>query len=297
VAIARDQLTEAENVYAAEPSSRDVRDLAYAAEREALAAEAAAGAESARRDKATATAQIAAAEAQIREHAKSEAGHARALQEAQAQAEREKAAREQEAMNAEQRAQEARQRAATQTAQLSAEQRARVEAEQKQAEEAAARGRAEAEAQAERAARVRAEEQSTAAMRRLEQFAKVQEEPRGRVITLNGSVIFSSGTATILPTALQRLDDVATALKHEPNARFIVDGYADSRGSESTNLKLSEARAHAVRDYLIGRGVDSSRIRAVGRGEENPIASNATPEGRANNRRVEIIINRREAQR
>jgi outer membrane protein OmpA-like peptidoglycan-associated protein len=274
---ARDQLAEAEHAFAVNPGTRAVRDLAYAAHRQALAATAAAGAESARRDKATAEAQIAAAA----EHAVSAEERARALQaQAEVQADREKQLREADALKSELRVQDV-----------------RAEAERKQAEEAAARSRAEAEAQAERSARLRAEAESAAAMRRLEQAATVREEARGRVITLSGSVIFSTGTATILPTARQRLDDVATALAHEPKATFTVDGYTDSRGAESTNLKLSRARATAVRDYLVERGVDPDRIRAIGKGEESPIATNATPEGRANNRRVEIIINRRSAQR
>jgi outer membrane protein OmpA-like peptidoglycan-associated protein len=151
--------------------------------------------------------------------------------------------------------------------------------------------------QAERDARLRAEQDSAAAMQRLQQVAKVSEEARGRVITLNGSIVFSSGTATILPSAQKRLDDVAIALKSEPRAQFLVEGHADSRGSDEFNMKLSAARAKAVRDYLVDRGVDDARIGAVGKGEDDPIATNATSEGRANNRRVEIIINRREAQR
>ncbi|MCA1664733.1 MAG: OmpA family protein [Myxococcales bacterium] len=114
---------------------------------------------------------------------------------------------------------------------------------------------------------------------------------------MNGSVLFASDTAAILPAARQRLDDVATALKTQRNAQFVIEGYTDSRGPASMNVKLSEARAQAVRDYLVDHGVDEGRISAVGKGKENPIATNATAEGRANNRRVEIIINRREAQR
>ena len=262
LAVARDQLAQAENAYASSPRSPVVRDLAYAAERQAEAADAAAGAEQARRDKAAAQAQLAAAATQNRQRALSA---------------------EQEARQAQQQAREAQQRAASESARLSAEEQARTEA------EAAAAG--------ERNARIRAEQQSAAAMRRLEEIASVREEARGRVITLNGSVLFASGTATILPSARQRLDDVALALEHEPRARFIVEGHTDSRGSDTTNLKLSDARAHAVREYLVDHGVDASRIVAVGKGEESPIATNATPEGRANNRRVEIVINRRQAER
>ncbi|MCU1281726.1 MAG: Flagellar motor rotation protein MotB, partial [bacterium] len=153
--------------------------------------------------------------------------------------------------------------------------------------------RAEARADEERAARARAE----TAMHRLERFATVKEEARGRVITLNGSILFATGTARLLPAARLRLDEVAEALRSERGAHFTVQGFTDSRGSEARNLRLSQARADAVRDYLLNRDVAAERVRAVGKGEEEPVASNATPDGRANNRRVEIIISRRQAER
>jgi outer membrane protein OmpA-like peptidoglycan-associated protein len=219
------------------------------------------------------------------------------LQAAVDQAERDKRAREQDAATADQRARTAEQRLSDQSLRLSAEERARLDAERKQAAAEAARSRAEAEAEADRAARIRAEQASADAMRRVAEQEAVSEEPRGRVITLSGSVLFASGTATLLPSARQRLDDVAAALASEHNAQFIVEGYTDSLGREEINRKLSEARAEAVRDYLVDRGIDATRVRAVGKGDDRPIASNATAEGRANNRRVEIVISRRQAQR
>src|SRR5207248_9848703 len=117
------------------------------------------------------------------------------------------------------------------------------------------------------------------------------------IITLNGSVLFTTGTARLLPTARERLDEVAEALKTESGAQFLVEGFTDSRGSEPRNLRLSQARAEAVRDYLVGHGVDDARIRALGKGADRPVASNATADGRANNRRVEIIVTRRQAER
>jgi outer membrane protein OmpA-like peptidoglycan-associated protein len=71
-----------------------------------------------------------------------------------------------------------------------------------------------------------------------------------------------------------------------------VEGYTDSQGSDTYNLDLSQRRADAVRDYLVHRGYDSSRVQAHGIGEGRPIADNATAEGRANNRRVEIVLER-----
>ena len=69
-----------------------------------------------------------------------------------------------------------------------------------------------------------------------------------------------------------------------------VEGFTDSRGADDMNLKLSQDRANAVKDYLVSQGVKPEKVRAMGRGEANPVASNDTPEGRANNRRVEIVV-------
>jgi outer membrane protein OmpA-like peptidoglycan-associated protein len=71
---------------------------------------------------------------------------------------------------------------------------------------------------------------------------------------------------------------------------MVVEGHTDSQGSDDLNLKLSEDRAAAVRDYLVSRGVAADRLSAVGVGEKRPIADNTSAEGRANNRRVEIVI-------
>jgi len=70
----------------------------------------------------------------------------------------------------------------------------------------------------------------------------------------------------------------------------VVEGYTDSVGSDAANQKLSKDRAEAVRVYLVSKGVPSDKITSVGKGKANPVASNDTPEGRANNRRVEIIV-------
>jgi outer membrane protein OmpA-like peptidoglycan-associated protein len=75
-----------------------------------------------------------------------------------------------------------------------------------------------------------------------------------------------------------------------PKATFIVEGHTDSTGSSSLNLKLSEKRAIAVRDYLVKNGIDTTRLEAKGFGEGNPIDTNDTRAGRANNRRVEIKV-------
>ncbi|HEX2732838.1 MAG TPA: OmpA family protein [Polyangiaceae bacterium] len=142
----------------------------------------------------------------------------------------------------------------------------------------------------EQARRLAAEKKAAAALASLEQMAQVKEESRGVVITLSGSVLFASGKSELLDIARSKLDDVAKALKDQGYKSIVVEGHTDSRGGDSANLVLSERRAQAVVSHLISQGIDSSKIKAVGIGESRPVASNETSEGRANNRRVEIIV-------
>jgi OOP family OmpA-OmpF porin len=111
------------------------------------------------------------------------------------------------------------------------------------------------------------------------------------VITLSGSVLFPSGDDQLSPIARQSLDRVATVLTEQPAQKPIsIEGYTDSRGSDAFNQQLSQKRADAVRSYLVSKGLGADNLQAVGRGESSPIASNDTSEGRASNRRVEIVI-------
>jgi outer membrane protein OmpA-like peptidoglycan-associated protein len=143
----------------------------------------------------------------------------------------------------------------------------------------------------EKDARAKAEQTAAAALASLAKIAQVKEEARGVVITLDGSVLFVTGKAELLPIARTKLDEVAKALKDMDDDKSAqVEGYTDSRGADDANQKLSQARADAVREHLVGQGVKPDKIRAVGKGEMNPVASNESPEGRANNRRVEIVI-------
>ncbi len=145
--------------------------------------------------------------------------------------------------------------------------------------------------ESERDAREAAEERAREALESLEEIAKVKAELEETVITLSGSVVFEFGTAKLLPIAKTKLSEVAAALVAQGDTkRIVVEGHTDSKGSSSFNDRLSQNRADAVRSYLVSQGVDSNRIVAVGRGEAEPVASNTTPEGRANNRRVEIVL-------
>jgi outer membrane protein OmpA-like peptidoglycan-associated protein len=151
--------------------------------------------------------------------------------------------------------------------------------------------KSQAELDAEKQARAKAEQSAAAAMASLSKIAQVKEEQRGVVITLDGQVLFVTGKAELLPIARDRLNEVAKSLKELDDDKLVsIEGFTDSRGADDTNMKLSQDRANAVRDYLASQGVKPQKLRAIGRGEASPVASNDTPEGRANNRRVEIII-------
>jgi outer membrane protein OmpA-like peptidoglycan-associated protein len=121
--------------------------------------------------------------------------------------------------------------------------------------------------------------------------ANVKQEPRGVVITLSGSVLFPSGERELSPVARKSLDQVADALAAQPSTTtFQVEGYTDDSGSPKQNEELAQQRAKAVADHLVQSGIDPSRIQIVSHGEHNPIANNDTAEGRASNRRVEIVV-------
>jgi outer membrane protein OmpA-like peptidoglycan-associated protein len=136
------------------------------------------------------------------------------------------------------------------------------------------------------------EKRTADALAALATLAAVKEEKRGLVVTLSGSVLFRSGESTLLSSAQVKLGQVADALLAIRARDLIVEGHTDSQGSESYNQGLSQRRADAVRDYLVQKGYPADRIQARGKGKDSPIADNASPEGRANNRRVEIIIER-----
>jgi len=121
-----------------------------------------------------------------------------------------------------------------------------------------------------------------------------KDDERGMVITLSGSVLFRTNDSTLLPAALTRLNQVADALVAKGHP-VVVEGYTDSRGSQTTNLALSQRRAESVRSYLVSRGVPEGTISAQGMGADRPVAENTSAEGRANNRRVEIVVAKNEA--
>ena len=148
----------------------------------------------------------------------------------------------------------------------------------------------------EKAAREAAEKRARDAMDKLALAAAlaIKEEPRGTVILLPGAVLFASNKSELLETAKQKLDAVAEALKNQDDRKIVVEGHTDSQGTEQSNVELAQRRAQSVSDYLISRGVKADAISASGIGQGRPIADNKSAEGRANNRRVEIVIQKLE---
>jgi flagellar motor protein MotB len=121
--------------------------------------------------------------------------------------------------------------------------------------------------------------------------ATVKQDARGVVITLRGALLFSSGSSHLTSAAARNVGRVADAIKRQPGNNYVrVEGYTDAQGGNSENQRLSEQRARAVADHLIARGIDKKRVSVVGRGDSVPVGDNGTAEGRASNRRVEIVL-------
>jgi outer membrane protein OmpA-like peptidoglycan-associated protein len=118
---------------------------------------------------------------------------------------------------------------------------------------------------------------------------KATPTPRGMVLTL-GDVLFDTGRAELKSGSGRKLDQLAQFLVEHPTRRVQIDGFTDSVGTDSYNEELSQRRANAVREALIARGIESSRIGTEGYGKSYPVANNADSGGRQLNRRVEVVI-------
>jgi len=109
------------------------------------------------------------------------------------------------------------------------------------------------------------------------------------LVSLEGTH-FDFNKATLRPEAIAKLDHAAQVMADNPGIRVNIEGHTDSVGSDSYNQSLSERRAKSVVDYLLGKGVDAGRLMPTGFGESRPVATNDTAEGRAQNRRVDLIV-------
>lgn len=125
----------------------------------------------------------------------------------------------------------------------------------------------------------------------LEGEMQAQQTERGLVLTL-GDVLFDTARSELKEGAEVSMDRLAEFLRENPERRLLVEGHTDARGSEEFNRDLSEQRADAVTDALTDRGIPRDRVRSVGLGEKYPVASNETPAGMQQNRRVEIVVSK-----
>ena len=119
---------------------------------------------------------------------------------------------------------------------------------------------------------------------------KVVNNGTSLTVTMPQDILFATNSAALRPDLQRDLNAVATNLLNYPDSTIEIVGHTDNTGTAALNQDLSQRRAGAVADQLRAAGVPSRRIVAIGRGEDFPIASNLTPEGRALNRRVEIVI-------
>jgi outer membrane protein OmpA-like peptidoglycan-associated protein len=224
----------------------------------------------------------------------------------QAAARREQEAKQQAAAASAEAAEQARLRAQADAERLAAE-RAKHEAEiatlqarSAQQDAEAARAAAVAEQQrlanenaAAQAARNRAEQDVQALRARLREqlnaILETRDTARGLIVSLS-DVLFDFDQATLKPGAKEKLAKVSGILLAYPTIHVNVEGYTDSVGSDDYNLRLSQRRADAVRDYLTSNGINPLNVQSIGLGKANPVASNDTAAGRQQNRRVEMVV-------
>lgn len=109
------------------------------------------------------------------------------------------------------------------------------------------------------------------------------------LFAVNGSVLFATSSAELTGEATAVLDQAIDILNQDPNLNVTIEGHTDSDGSDASNLALSDARANSVLSYFTSNGIGSERLTAIGKGEAEPVADNATPEGKQQNRRINFV--------
>jgi outer membrane protein OmpA-like peptidoglycan-associated protein len=120
--------------------------------------------------------------------------------------------------------------------------------------------------------------------------AKIERVGEGIKITFDSGLLFDTGKATLKPASQENLTNLATILNKYKDTNILLEGHTDSDGSEEYNLQLSRSRANSVANYLESQEVNPTRFTIMGYGEQQPIASNETVEGKQQNRRVEVAI-------
>ena len=171
--------------------------------------------------------------------------------------------------------------------------RAKAEAEAKAAAEAAAKAKAEEEARMkaeEEKKRMEAEAAAKAEAARIEAIKVRNAEITRRFTVALKDLQFNSARSTFKRASFAKMDEAVAILNEYSDISVLIQGHTDSQGGEENNLKLSQARADAVKEYLVSKGIDAARLSTNGLGEAYPVADNNTAAGRAMNRRVEFII-------
>ncbi len=172
-----------------------------------------------------------------------------------------------------------------------AAQRAQADAQRAEAEAAAARARAEADQarSAQQSAEQNAEQARERLKEQLNQVLQTHETARGLIVNMS-DVLFDFNKYTLKPEAREKLAKVSGILLAYPGLRLQVEGYTDNIGTDEYNQKLSEERAGSVRDYLVSQSVADANVSAAGYGKSNPVADNSSASGRAENRRVQLVV-------
>lgn len=239
----------------------------------------------------------AAAEAQRR--AEAEAAQ-RAAEQARIQAEKDRAQAEQAKAEAERMKQEALAAAQEAARQKEAAEKAKADAIAQQQQLAVEADKAKAAAAQSDSLRLQAEQMRDQAekekaelrarlLQQLNSILATRDSARGLVANMS-DVLFRSGSFELMPGARERLAKVSGIILAYPTLRVAIEGHTDSVGGDQYNQTLSERRAEAVRDYFVQQGIPGAAVTAQGFGKTEPIASNDTPEGRQQNRRVELVL-------
>lgn len=127
-------------------------------------------------------------------------------------------------------------------------------------------------------------------MRKEVENAEIERVGEGIKVTFDSGILFEFDSAELQPEAKKNIRSMADVLRKYPNSDILIEGDTDNTGSDDYNQRLSERRARAVADYQQSLGVSGSRIKTIGLGESNPVASNDDEDGRRQNRRVEIAV-------
>jgi len=120
--------------------------------------------------------------------------------------------------------------------------------------------------------------------------ATVTRVGEGIIVKFNSGLLFKAGSAELQSAAQTNLQSLASSLQQNPGTNVIIIGHSDNTGTAQQNMDISLQRANAVKTYLAGKGVEAARITTMGKGQTEPIADNETESGRAQNRRVEVVI-------